>query len=48
MVDQKISNNAQDSPALGTIECVPWTENQVNDATANGITDYINKRMEEY
>ncbi|TQS34478.1 hypothetical protein Golomagni_05136, partial [Golovinomyces magnicellulatus] len=48
MADQKIFNIAQDCSTSGTIEFIPWTENQINNATASDITDYINKRMEEY
>lgn len=48
MADQKISKITQDISTSGTIEFIPWTENQVNNATASDMTDYINKRMEEY
>ncbi|RKF58430.1 putative glycosyl [Erysiphe neolycopersici] len=48
MADYKASKIAQGGSISETIELVPWTENQENDATASDNTDYINKRMEEY
>ncbi|POS82399.1 hypothetical protein EPUL_005584, partial [Erysiphe pulchra] len=39
---------AETYPTIQSTEFLPWTEVQVNNATASDITDYINERIHEY
>ncbi|KHJ30594.1 putative glycosyl [Erysiphe necator] len=39
---------AETNPTIPSIEFIPWTEVQVNSATASDVTDYINERIHEY